>query len=70
VIVEGYLDMIIPFSCGIKNIVASSGTALTIEQIQLWPPLYYKHHFCSLTADKAGADGDFEGDRFAFRKTR
>jgi DNA primase len=35
VIVEGYLDMITPFMHGIKNIVASLGTALTNEQIRL-----------------------------------
>ncbi|MFO8052339.1 MAG: DNA primase [Candidatus Omnitrophota bacterium] len=34
-VVEGYLDMVIPFMRGIKNIVASSGTALTQEQIKL-----------------------------------
>jgi DNA primase len=35
IIVEGYLDMIMPFIKGIKNIVASLGTALTLEQIRL-----------------------------------
>ncbi len=35
VIVEGYLDFIIPYQEGLKNIVASQGTALTIEQIRL-----------------------------------
>ncbi|MBN1405895.1 MAG: DNA primase [Candidatus Omnitrophica bacterium] len=35
IIVEGYLDMIIPFQAGIQNIVATLGTALTIEQINL-----------------------------------
>ncbi|MCQ9205166.1 MAG: DNA primase [Omnitrophica bacterium] len=35
IVVEGYLDMIIPFMRGIKNIVASLGTALTLEQIRL-----------------------------------
>lgn len=35
VIVEGYLDFITPFLSGLKNIVASLGTALTIEQVSL-----------------------------------
>jgi len=35
VIVEGYLDFIIPYQAGIRNIVASSGTALTQEQAKL-----------------------------------
>jgi len=35
VIVEGYLDFMIPYQEGLKNIVASQGTALTLEQIKL-----------------------------------
>jgi len=35
VIVEGYLDFIIPYQEGLKNIVASQGTALTVEQVRL-----------------------------------
>ncbi|MCM8786822.1 MAG: DNA primase [Candidatus Omnitrophica bacterium] len=35
IVVEGYLDMITPFAYGIRNIVASLGTALTLEQIRL-----------------------------------
>ncbi len=35
IIVEGYLDFIIPYQQGLKNIVASQGTALTLEQIKL-----------------------------------
>ncbi|HTR82309.1 MAG TPA: DNA primase [Bacteroidota bacterium] len=35
VLVEGYADLISVFQSGTKNVVASSGTALTVEQIQL-----------------------------------
>ncbi len=35
IIVEGYLDFIIPYQEGLKNIVASQGTALTQDQIKL-----------------------------------
>jgi len=35
VIVEGYLDFIMPYQAGQKNIVASLGTALTTEQARL-----------------------------------
>jgi len=35
VIVEGYMDMIMPFVHGIGNIAASLGTALTVDQIRL-----------------------------------
>jgi len=35
IIVEGYMDLLTPFQHGIKNIVASLGTALTTDQIKL-----------------------------------
>ena len=35
VVVEGYLDFLIPYQEGVKNLVASQGTALTTEQIKL-----------------------------------
>ncbi len=35
VVVEGYMDFLTPFQAGVENIVASLGTALTIEQIRL-----------------------------------
>lgn len=35
IVVEGYMDMILPFQYGVDNIVASLGTALTTEQIRL-----------------------------------
>jgi DNA primase len=35
VIVEGYMDCLMPFQGGIENVVASLGTALTVEQIRL-----------------------------------
>src|ERR1043165_936531 len=35
ILVEGYLDLIIPFQHGVRNVVASLGTALTTEQAKL-----------------------------------
>src|SRR5215213_2133902 len=35
ILVEGYLDLIIPFQAGVRNCVASLGTALTPEQAKL-----------------------------------
>ncbi|HKS29338.1 MAG TPA: DNA primase [Pyrinomonadaceae bacterium] len=35
ILVEGYLDLIIPFQAGARNLVASLGTALTPEQSKL-----------------------------------
>ena len=35
IVVEGYMDMIMPYIHGVENISASLGTALTIDQIRL-----------------------------------
>jgi DNA primase len=35
ILVEGYLDLIIPYQFGVRNVVASLGTALTPEQARL-----------------------------------
>jgi len=35
IIVEGYLDVISSYQAGVKNIVASSGTALTAQQVKI-----------------------------------
>src|SRR2546423_2165231 len=35
ILVEGYLDLIVPFQAGVRNLVASLGTALTPEQAKL-----------------------------------
>src|SRR6267378_6505252 len=35
ILVEGFLDLIVPYQFGVKNIVASLGTALTPEQVKL-----------------------------------
>lgn len=35
ILVEGFLDLIIPFQFGIRNVVASLGTALTTDQAKL-----------------------------------
>lgn len=53
IIVEGYLDMIIPFFYGVKNIVASLGTALTTEQIRLIKR-YTENIVLVYDSDKAG----------------
>ena len=35
ILVEGYMDFIIPFQYGVENLVASLGTSLTPQQVQL-----------------------------------
>ncbi len=53
IVTEGYLDMIMPFAAGIKNVVASLGTALTIEQVRL-VKRYTKNIILIFDSDKAG----------------
>lgn len=53
IVVEGYLDMITPFVHGIGNIVASLGTALTVEQMNLIRR-YTSNVVLVFDADKAG----------------
>jgi DNA primase len=53
IVVEGYLDMITPFMRGVKNIVASLGTALTQEQIRLIKR-YTDNVILIFDSDKAG----------------
>jgi len=53
VVVEGYMDFITPFAAGFENIVASLGTALTVEQIRLIRR-YTKNVVMLFDADPAG----------------
>lgn len=61
VLVEGYFDVILPYQEGVKNLVATSGTALTSDQVRLIK------RFCSdvimcFDNDKAG----FEASKRAY----
>lgn len=53
ILVEGYMDLISLFQAGVKNVVASSGTSLTDEQIQLLSR-FTKNIFVLFDADSAG----------------
>jgi len=53
IIVEGYLDLALPFQSGIKNIVASSGTSLTEDQIRILSR-YTRNAVIIFDPDKAG----------------
>jgi DNA primase len=53
VIVEGYLDLIVPFQFGVNNIVASLGTSLTEDQIRLLAR-YTKNAVIIFDPDRAG----------------
>jgi DNA primase len=60
ILVEGYADLISVFQAGIENIVASSGTALTEEQIQLIGR-YTKTITLVYDADSAGSKATIRG---------
>ena len=53
IIVEGYMDVISVYSAGIKNVVASLGTAFTEEQSKLLIRYSRKIYFC-YDSDEAG----------------
>jgi len=53
IVVEGYLDCIMPYQFGVQNIVASLGTALTVEQIRLIRR-YSRNVILLFDMDKAG----------------
>ena len=58
--VEGYADLISLYQSGIQNVVASSGTALTEEQLQLLGR-YAKTLVLVFDADAAGSDATLRG---------
>ena len=60
ILVEGYADLISVFQSGIQNIVASSGTALTEEQIQLIGR-YARRVTLVYDADSAGSAATMRG---------
>lgn len=53
ILVEGYMDLISLFQAGVKNVVASSGTSLTEEQVQLLSR-FTKNILVLFDADPAG----------------
>ncbi len=55
VLVEGYMDVLACWQVGIKNVVAISGTALTLEQIKLISRYTKEFRFA--------LDGDFAGKK-------
>ncbi|MBM4165444.1 MAG: DNA primase [Ignavibacteria bacterium] len=60
ILVEGYADFLSLFQAGIENVVASSGTALTEEQVQLLSR-YTKSIVILYDADSAGSVAALRG---------
>ncbi len=59
-LVEGYMDVIAMFQAGIENVVASSGTSLTVEQIRLIRR-FTKNVTIVYDGDAAGIKAAFRG---------
>ncbi|HHX44618.1 MAG TPA: DNA primase [Chloroflexi bacterium] len=53
VIVEGYMDVVVPYQCGVRNLVACMGTALTEEHLEQLK-LITKRLVLALDPDAAG----------------
>ena len=60
VVVEGYFDVVLLHQCGINNVVASLGTALTERQVSLLKR-HTKKLVLALDADAAGAEATRRG---------
>jgi DNA primase len=59
-LVEGYADVISVYQAGFRNVVASSGTALTVDQIRL-TSRYAKEITLLYDADSAGSKATLRG---------
>jgi len=60
IIVEGYMDFLMPFQAGVDNIVASLGTALTVEQVKLLKR-FTKNIVMVFDPDTAGESASLRG---------
>ena len=67
-LVEGYFDVIMSHQVGVKNVVATSGTALTPQQVKLIKR-FTKNMLFSFDTDKAGIDAAKRGFELAQRES-
>ena len=60
IVVEGYMDVIALYQAGVKNVCASMGTALTVEQAKQLRFFNNNIYLC-YDGDKAGQDATYKG---------
>lgn len=60
IVVEGNMDFLKPFQYGFKNLVATSGTALTNQHLEILKKYTTKIYFC-FDADQAGINAILRG---------
>lgn len=60
IVVEGYMDMLASYEVGVQNVVASSGTALTMDQVKLLKR-YTTNIAFAFDTDIAGEDASKRG---------
>ncbi len=66
ILVEGYADYLTLFSSGFENVIASSGTALTLEQLHLLGRFTKNICFC-FDGDNAGINAALKGSELALK---
>lgn len=67
ILVEGYTDVIASYQTGVKNVVSSSGTSLTVEQLRLIKR-YTENIVISYDMDLAGEGATRRGIELAFEE--
>lgn len=64
ILVEGYMDFFALYAAGYRNVVATSGTALTVDQIRLIKR-FTQHFLFAFDADSAGGNATMRGIELA-----
>lgn len=64
ILVEGYMDFFALYVAGYRNVVATSGTALTVDQIRLIKR-FTQHFLFAFDADSAGGNATMRGIELA-----